>query len=374
MVVCHVGRRLDRARPARGAGRRVKILLATDVDVSLPGGVETHLRELARALLARGHAVALAARAPAVPGNMPVCPRTDAIDPAAYDVVHEHGVRILPALARATNVLKTIHFCTAAKMAAYVRIGRWRTLAHPLNWRAAWLERRACHTPWTRIAVSARVRDDCARWYGLESAATAVVPNGASFAPARTERRVWRERHGIPADAPLLLTIGRDDFVKGHGLLSAAWRAVNAAGRGAWWVTAGGRERQATPGRLVTGPVAHEDVREWIHAADLGALPSHYEGCSLAHLEMLAGGLWTLAHDVGICAEVTRAGENGALVAPDVSTWTAALARWLDAPDMHRGGGLDSAYAWDALAVRIEDVYERISRASARRDPQRTPA
>ena len=40
----------------------MRILLHADVDLSLPGGVETHIRELGRELLARGHEVEIGAR------------------------------------------------------------------------------------------------------------------------------------------------------------------------------------------------------------------------------------------------------------------------------------------------------------------------
>jgi len=335
----------------------VKILLAADVDVSLPGGLETHVRELAASLTRNGHEVRLAALPAANPAALPDLERVGAIEPDAHDIVHEHGVRVLPVLRDERNVVKTIHFCTAAKMAAYVRIGRVRTLAHPLNWRAVRDERRACHTPWTRIAVSPRVRDDCARWYGLDAAKTHVISNGASFAPPRVSREVLRSRYGLPPDAPLLLTIGREDFVKGYGLLESAWRRAHGAERGAWWVTVGGARPAQAPGRLITGPVPHEEVGDWIHAADLGALPSYYEGCSLAHLEMLAGGLHALAHDVGICAEVTDRGVNGDIIAPSVAAWAVALSAWLSEPTARRKGGLDPDYSWDALAGRVEAVY-----------------
>jgi glycosyltransferase involved in cell wall biosynthesis len=278
------------------------------------------------------------------------------VDPARYDVVHEHGVRILPQLLHAPNVVKTIHFCTAEKMATYVRIGRLRTLAHPLNWRAVWNERRACRARWRRIAVSERLRDECARWYGLDAARTRVIPNGVRFDPPRTPRDDLRAAHEIPAGAPVLLTIGRDDFVKGFDLLAAAWRAARAAQRGAWWVTAGGAAPARGPGRLVTGPIALEEVNDWIHAADLGAFPSHYEGCGLASLEMLAGGLSALAHDVGLCASVTRGGASGAIVAPGVDAWTRAIDAWIAGPQ-RAGGGLDPGFGWGPIAARVEAVY-----------------
>lgn len=338
----------------------MKVLLAVDVDVSLPGGLETHVRELAATLIARGHEARIAARPAARPQALAGLPLEGAVDPARWDVVHEHGVRVLPALALATNVVKTIHFCTAEKMATYVRIGRLRTLAHPLNWRAVWTERRQCRMPWAHVAVSERLRDECARWYGLDPARAEVIPNGVRFMAPGVARMALREAHGIPANAPVLLSIGRADFVKGFGLLERAWRASGAAARGAWWVTVGGAAPAQSPGRVITGPVPLEQVNDWIHAADLGAFPSHYEGCGLAYLEMLAGGLYALAHDVGLCASVMQDGGSGEIVAPSVEAWRAALERWLAAP-RRAGAGLDPRFGWDAIAARIERVYARVA-------------
>jgi len=89
----------------------------------------------------------------------------------------------------------------------------------------------------------------------------------------------------------VLLTIGRDDFVKGFGLFARAWTGSGAAKAGAVWVTVGGAAKAGTGSRIITGPVSLQEVVDWIHAADFGALPSYYEGCSLALLDMLAGGL-----------------------------------------------------------------------------------
>src|SRR5262249_4611841 len=79
------------------------------------------------------------------------------------------------------------------------------------------------------------------------------------------------------------------------------------------------------PGARGPGPVSHDEVVSWIHAADVGAVPSYYEGCGVALLEMLAGGLYVLSHDVGIAPEVIRSGANGAVVAQHDAAWTSAL-------------------------------------------------
>ena len=133
----------------------------------------------------------------------------------------------------------------------------------------------------------------------------------------------------------------------------------------ALWVRVGDDAPSKEPGLWTTGPVPHDDVREWIAAADVGALPSHYEGCSVALLEMVAGGLYSLAHDVGNAAEVLREG-TGEIVPPREGAWAAALARALADPRRPRTAGLPPEYGWDAIAARVEAVYRRAPSRRAR--------
>jgi glycosyltransferase involved in cell wall biosynthesis len=331
----------------------MKVLLVAGVDLSLPGGLETHVRELARGLSALGLEVEVYGRPPSCPPLRMV----DRIEPGRYGLIHDHTGNGFPPASGGPPVVRTLHFCVAAKMAAYVRIGRLRTLVNPANWRAVGLERARARTGTAHIAVSARVRDEFARWHGADPARVTVIPNGASFATAREPRARMRHRYGIAPDAPVALTVGRDDFVKGFGLLSRAWAQSGVGERGARWVTVGGRASARAGSRIVTGPVPPQEVVDWIHASDFGAFPSYYEGCSLALLEMLAGGLYTLAHDVGNAAEVIRPGGNGEILPPRVFEWAAALRRLASDPPARPEQGLDPAFGWGALTARTEAVY-----------------
>lgn len=336
----------------------MRILLVAALDVSLPGGLETHVRELARGLAARGHDVALHAR----PDPFPPFRVVPSIEPDRYDVIHHHAGILPRGFAGSTPLVHTLHFCVAGKMAAYVRLGRLRTLASSANWRARAAERRAARHPGPAIAVSRRVLEEFVRHHGLDRARAVVIPNGVSFDPSREGRAAWRARHGVAEAAPLLLTIGRDDFVKGTDLLRRAWTRVRAALPEALWVTAGGAAPRREPGRLTTGPIPHAHVLSWIGAADRGALPSYYEGCSVALLEMLAGGLPCLAHDVGNAGEVLSPGSAaGAIVARDAAAWADALIAALRAPaaGAPRPPLLGPEYAWGAIAGRVEEVYDR---------------
>jgi glycosyltransferase involved in cell wall biosynthesis len=334
----------------------MRVLLYAAVDLSLPGGLETHVRELAGYLRGRGHHVEIFGR----PERLPPFAMVSRVEPSRYDVLHHHGGIWPRGVDAGRRYARTFHFSVAAKMSVYLRIGRLRTLANLSNYRALLDERASARRVGRLIAVSARLRDELMRHHGLDPARCEVIHNGASFAPPVEPRAALRARHGIPERAPVLLTIGRDDFVKGYDLLERAWRAARLPGE-AVWVRVGGAAPARAPGRVVTGPVSHQEVLDWIHAADVGALPSYYEGGGIALLDMLAGGLYTLSHEVGAAPEAIRAGENGELVPRDVRAWARALERTLAQPPARPARGLGDDYRWDAVCARIERVYREVA-------------
>lgn len=331
----------------------MRILLSADVDLTLPGGLETHVLELTTHLMGRGHEVDILARPVPVPGLRVI----QAPDPAGYDVVHHHGGPHPRHVAGSPRYVRTFHFSVAAKMEAYVRMGRLRTLVNPANYRALAEERASIRDETTLIAVSRSLARDLARIHRIDSGRIHVVPNGACFDPPTVGRDAWRRAHGIPPETAVLLTIGRKDYVKGFDWIERVWRDLGALPRDVTWVTVGGGIPSRTDRRIVTGPVPHSHVIEWIHAADLGAMPSYYEGGGIALLDMLAGGLYVVSHDVGVASDVVRSGQNGEIVPRTVIAWTEALRRHLASPPARVPVSIGKDYRWDEIAARIETIY-----------------
>ena len=333
----------------------MRILLYAAVDLSLPGGLEAHVLGLAAALTARGHQVEIFG----TPASLPPYTMVDHVDPGRYDVLHHHGGLWPRALATCPKVVRTFHFCVPAKMEVYVRRGRLRTLANLANWRVSLDERASVHHAAALVAVSDRLCEEIARWHGVPRARIEHVPNAITRTPAAVPRTEWRARHGIDGSAPVLLTIGRRDFVKGLDLLERAWNAARPAN--AIWVQVGGAPAPERQDRIGTGPLPPDQVAAWIAAADLGAFPSYYEGGGIALLEMLAGGLHTLSHDVGCAREVIHPGRNGALVAPSETAWTRELQRLLRNLPPRHDEGPGAEYDWPAIAERLERIYTRVA-------------
>jgi glycosyltransferase involved in cell wall biosynthesis len=200
------------------------------------------------------------------------------------------------------------------------------------------------------------------RFHGAARESLVVIPNGATFEAPREGRAAWRRRHDVPEAAPLLLSIGRDDYVKGSDLLRRAWETPGGHPRGAVWVQVGGRRAERHGDRIATGPITPEAVNEWIHASDVGAVPSYYEGGGIALTDMLAGGLYVLSHAVGVAPEAIRPGETGEIVPRRADAWRSALARVLATPPRPGAPGLSADWSWESMTARVEEAYGRLPR------------
>lgn len=157
---------------------------------------------------------------------------------------------------------------------------------------------------------------------GADDRKVHIVRNGRdldAYASAAASENL-RPQLGIPADAPLVGTVGRLVERKGHHDLLKAWPTVLEAHPDAHLVVVGdGPERDALRRHArelscegsVHLPGTRDDVPELLDAFDLFAFPSHYEGLPGALLEAMAAGLPIVTTPVDGNAELVRDGESG---------------------------------------------------------------
>lgn len=153
-------------------------------------------------------------------------------------------------------------------------------------------------------------------------------------------RDVVRKEFGIPADAPVAVSIGRLEPEKGHPTLIEAWPLVHHHFPQARLLIAGeGSERDRLEGlaaahlrsELCCDSVAflgrRDDIPAVLAAADVVAMPSYREAQGIAILEALAADRPVVASNVGGIPEMIRSGENGLLVpSHDPSALASAIA------------------------------------------------
>lgn len=193
----------------------------------------------------------------------------------------------------------------------------------------------------TRVhAVSGAVRDMGVEALGLDPADITVVPRGRSREvlgqPSPERRARVRSELGLDDGSLLVLTVGRQDLMKGHRVLAEAFAAAAAGLPGAVLAIVG-REGPASAELAqaieAAGPevdirvLGHrDDVPDLLAAADLFAFPSYSEGIPGAVIEAMAMGVPVIGSDAPSVADVLGGGRYG-LVVPrgDVAALAAAL-------------------------------------------------
>jgi glycosyltransferase involved in cell wall biosynthesis len=217
---------------------------------------------------------------------------------------------------------------------------------------------------------------------GFPAERSRVIPYGVdviAFSPDPARRGIWRERLGIPADAPLLLGVGRMATKKGFHILLETLPALLAADPDLHVVLAGGgdrhaefRQRSATWSHRLhfPGGVAHDALPDLYRAADLFVLPAvhdpagNVDGLPNVILEAMATGLPVIATQVSGIPLAVEDGVTGRLVPEkDPVALGAALGELLsDPPRAARMGAAGRARAvaeltWDAIAGRYRAAY-----------------
>ncbi|HYG64230.1 MAG TPA: glycosyltransferase [Thermoanaerobaculia bacterium] len=223
---------------------------------------------------------------------------------------------------------------------------------------------------------------DRVRALGLPEERTRVIPYGVdvrTFAPAPARRRIWRELLGIPAEAPLLLGVGRMATKKGFQILVEILPELLAQSPELHVILAGGGDRLAEfaaaaerwPGRVhFPGPVLRDTLPDLYRAADVFTLPAvhdpegNVDGLPNVILEAMASGLPVVTTGISGIPLAVSHGETGLLVPEgDAEALLEALLRLLEDRALARRMGekgrrrAEAALTWDAVAARYREGY-----------------
>jgi UDP-glucose:(heptosyl)LPS alpha-1,3-glucosyltransferase len=288
-----------------------------------------------------------------------------------FDIIHAQGFCGLR-----QNVV-TAHICNAA----------WFAAVDQSTKRQSW-RKRVFRTIVTRlermlfrpgrgtrfIAVSALVRDDLARHYGL-SERVDVIHHGidtARFHPqnALTCRRPVRSELGLREDEFVALYVG--DWQKAgpplvRGLaLAADVKLVVVTRTSETQVVEDARRESVAQQIVLVRPT--EAIERYYAAADVFLFPTFYDTFGMVLTEAMASGLAVIASPAAGASELIRHEQNGLILdsAWDEQSLARHLRRLTDDPDLRQRLGVAAresmlAMTWDEVAQRTLQVYEQVS-------------
>ncbi|MFC3687137.1 D-inositol-3-phosphate glycosyltransferase [Aquipuribacter hungaricus] len=250
------------------------------------------------------------------------------------------------------------------------------------------------------VANTAEEAADLVSHYGADPDRVGAVPPGVDlelFSPG--DRAAARARLGLPADADVLLFVGRIQPLKGPDVLVAAaarMRARRGAGDRPLVVAVLGGPSGSGLARptalldqaaqlgvgdvlLTRPPVARAELADWYRAADLVTVPSHNESFGLVALEAQACGTPVVAASVGGLRRAVSDGVSGVLVpGHDPGRWAVELDVLLADPGRRAAMGRSavahaSGFGWDRTAQRVLREYDRAAATFAHRRPAPLP-
>jgi phosphatidylinositol alpha-mannosyltransferase len=362
----------------------MRIALACPYAWDAPGGVQTHVRQLAVRLRGLGHEVLVVAPSstrPAEPfvrsvGRPIRIPYNESVAPVAPtlgarsrvraalaafrpDVVHAHeplapGVGMFAVRATQRPVVGTFH--------AFAQRSLLFSAAGPML-RPLWRRLDA------RIAVSGAAAAFVRRRLGQDG--IRVIPNGVEV-----DQFLGARPAALP-EGRRILFVNRLDRRKGFPVMVEAFLRLAERRPDAILVVAGdGRDRSAvsdlpTPLRarvVMLGSVPHADLPPYHAACEVFCAPATgRESFGVVLVEAMAAGLPVVATDIPGYREVVRDGVEGLLVPASAPAAVAgALDRILGDTDLAQAlgaAGRERArrYSWDAVAVEVEAVYREVA-------------
>jgi glycosyltransferase involved in cell wall biosynthesis len=231
-------------------------------------------------------------------------------------------------------------------------------------------------------AVSCAVKDAAVEALHIDPESVTVVERGRDpgrlGAPSPERRARVRANLAVNADAKVIVTVGRQEFQKGHVYLVRAFDVLAGSRRDLVLLLVGGTGTRSTEIASAVDRSPHrdriitlgqrDDVGDLLAASDVFVLPSLYEGFPGAAIEAMALGLPVVASNLATVRELVDDGASGLLVPPrDAGRLAEAIARVVDDPELAARLGdrgrerFLSRLTTEQSHRRMMDLYERLA-------------
>jgi phosphatidylinositol alpha-mannosyltransferase len=364
----------------------VRIGIVCPYSWDVPGGVQSHIRDLAEALIEAGHEVSVispadddtplppyvvpAGRAVPVPYNGSVARLSFGflsasrvrrwIRDGGFDLLHVHepaapSLSLLACWVATGPIVATVHTATPRSRTMMAASTALKTALEKIS---------------ASIAVSEAARTTLVEHIGGDAV---LIPNGVA-----TKRfRKAEPLPGWPGDGGAIGFLGRiDEPRKGLSVLLKAFEILAPERPGLRLLVAGpgdaGDALHRVPAPLrdrvvVLGPIRDQDKASVLHSVDVFCSPNTGgESFGIVTAEAMAAGAPIVASDIEAFQQVLRRGQAGELFATgDPADLARAAARLLDDPA--RRASLSTAalsaveqYDWSVVARAVLSVYETV--------------
>lgn len=214
-----------------------------------------------------------------------------------------------------------------------------------------------------------------------------IVPCGTDIDNFRVMPKAEaRAKLGLSQTEQIVLYVGRFDPRKGIETLVRAGALSKARAQGNLrLIIAGGSDPERADGQerkrieslvaelglaeqtLFTGRLGHDVLPLYYTAADLCAVPSHYEPFGLVAIEAMACGTPVVASNVGGLKFTVMPEETGLLVPPQDSAALAdAIDRilgdelWAKKLRKQASARVSQNFSWTGVAIQLSDLYRRL--------------
>jgi glycosyltransferase involved in cell wall biosynthesis len=206
----------------------------------------------------------------------------------------------------------------------------------------------------------------------------AVIPTGLKLqtikekAAAGGWKEVIRKRHGLPADAKILLYSGRLSEEKNVPFLFEAFAKIRSQEHNTYFLLVGGGPKEkgyrarGDRDTVFTGQISHNEVIEHCLGADLFVYASTTETQGLVLTEAKACGLPVVAVFGGGISGVIENGIDGYLVPEDQEQFVAHVLRLLRDPALDKAMSVraredaQARFSSVAVAKKMESVYNSL--------------
>ncbi|MFN4867481.1 MAG: glycosyltransferase family 4 protein [Cyanobium sp.] len=236
---------------------------------------------------------------------------------------------------------------------------------HPGQWGDSWIDQRLYRRADRILAHSESERQVLQR-LGIPPQKVSVILHGVDRQQGGQGPR-FRERHGIPAGAPLILFLGRKTLEKGIFRLLSAFPAIRAAMPEAWLVLAGPTSSGLPLGEgehvLDANDLSEQDKQDALAACTLLCVPSEGESFGLVYYEAWQYGKPVVALDLPSLRDSIHAHGAGLLVSPeDPESLVHALLKVLKDSRLarkmgERGRSLAARHTWELAIASYRLAY-----------------